>query len=90
MNFLAIKSCLKQKYLFLDSSADNKSVISEKVSQLSLTLAKSSLKFIFIFLLTPSQIVQQIVQEALDRYSADKVGMADFALESSGMSLKQK
>ena len=31
------------------------------------------------------QVVRQIVTEALEKFSADKIAMPDFALESAGM-----
>ncbi|CAB3995572.1 SUN domain-containing 2-like [Paramuricea clavata] len=71
----------------MDHSSETLRKIEEKVDRLSTVLQilanHSDLSSENKSLLS-EKAVQDIVQAALQRYNADKVGMADFALESSG------
>ena len=53
------------------------------ISRPTIVKIKFSLHILQVFLC--SQVVRQIVTEALEKFSADKIAMPDFALESAGM-----
>ena len=43
--------------------------------------------FLYLILISTSQAIRTIVEDALSQFSADRVGMPDFALESAGGSV---